>query len=56
MQQGMKYQQLSEEMLHSLNEAAMLAPGSDKDKLVVMASRLSGIPEFMFSWLKELHD
>lgn len=54
-QQGQKWQQLSEEMVHSLNEAAMLYPDSDKDKLVEKASQLSGVPTFMFKWL-ELYD
>jgi hypothetical protein len=55
MQQGHKWQQLSDEMQHSLNEAAMLYPDLSKNELVEVASRLSGAPEFMFSWL-ELHD
>lgn len=55
MQQGRKWQQLSDEMRHSLNEAAMLYPDSDRDELVEVASRLSGAPVFMFSWL-ELND
>lgn len=54
MQQGQK--QLSDEMQHSLNEAAILYPDLSQEKLLEIASRLSGIPEFMFNWMKEIYD
>lgn len=55
MKQGQSWQQLSDEMKHSLKESAMLYPDAEQKKLIEMASQLSGVPVFMFEWL-DLYD